>query len=135
MERLTGGERHEDGDGWTNTTKREEGGERERRKDGRIKDLHSKANTTRERDDSAEETESLRRAERGSAQVVLTSCKKEKKKKKKKKRKNSCVLNPVAVRVKVLRTANPHQRRGFGADADGTWRSATEYLLRVLKKR
>lgn len=59
------------------------GRERERRKDGRIKDLHSKANTTRERDDSAEETETLRRAERGSAQVVLTSCKKKKKKRKK----------------------------------------------------
>ena len=132
-----GGERREDGDGWTNTKRRGEGGERERRKDGRIKDLHSKANTTRERDDSAEETESLRRAgrraEAGSAQVVLTSCKK--KKKKGRERKNSCVLNPVAVRVKVLRTANPHQRRGFGADADGTRRSATEYLLRVLKKR
>lgn len=33
-----------------------------KRKDGRIKDLHSKANTTRERDSSAEETVSLRRA-------------------------------------------------------------------------
>lgn len=36
--------------------------ERERRKDERIKDLHSKANTAREREYSAEETVSLRRA-------------------------------------------------------------------------
>ena len=85
-----GGERREDGDGWTNTKRRGEGGERERRKDGRIKDLHSKANTTRERDDSAEETESLRRAgrraEAGSAQVVLTSCKKKKKRREREKK-------------------------------------------------
>ncbi len=27
--------------------------------------------------------------------------------------KNSCVLNPVAVRVKVQRTANPHQWRAL----------------------
>lgn len=51
-------------DGWTNTKKRGKGGERERerRKDERIKDLHSKANTARERKYSAEETVSLRRA-------------------------------------------------------------------------
>lgn len=34
--------------------------DREKRHDGRIKDLHSKANTTRERDYSGEETVSLK---------------------------------------------------------------------------
>lgn len=53
MERFTGRR-----DGWTNTKKRW----REDRKDGRIKDLHSKANTRRERDDRAGEIESLRGA-------------------------------------------------------------------------
>lgn len=54
------------------------GMEGERRKHERIKDLHSKANSTRERGFSAEETVCVMKTERtegGSAQVALTNYK------------------------------------------------------------